>query len=309
MTLHAALAAAATLLALAFALSTLDRWAARRRPHELMWTISLFLFALGSLGLWAGAALGWSEWTFKAFYLFGAILNVPFLALGTVYLLADRRTGDRSTAVVSLLAAFASGIVVAAPVTGTIDARVLPQGSAVFGAGPRIMAATASGIAAVVIVIGAAWSAWRLWRGRPSRPSRPSPDTPVRPGRLAIANVLIAIGTIVLGSGGVLNSVADAMDAFAISLVLGIALIFSGFLLTNSPAPLEPVEPWHLPIELRDARPDDRSGHLSDDRSGQVSDDRAEDRPDDRAPRPEDRREDRHDLPRSEPRPGSPSLN
>jgi len=253
MTLHAALAAAATLLALAFALSTLERYVSRRRRHELMWTISLAMFALGSLGLWAGAALGWNEWTFKAFYLFGAILNVPFLALGTVYLLADRRTGDISTAVVSLLAAFASGIVVAAPVVGTIPRDVLPQGSAVFGAGPRVMAAAGSGIAAVVIVAGAMWSAIRLWRLRnaPGNPSAGDATTvAVRPGRLAIANLLIAAGTIVLGSGGVLNSVADAMDAFAISLVAGIALIFGGFLLTNTAVPLDPIEPWRLSNEM-----------------------------------------------------------
>ena len=103
--MHTVLAATATLLATAFAMSTLERYLGRRRRHELMWTISLFMFALGSLALWAGAAIGWTEWTFKAFYLFGAILNVPFLALGTVYLLAGQRRGDITAATVALLAA------------------------------------------------------------------------------------------------------------------------------------------------------------------------------------------------------------
>src|SRR3954447_9031110 len=152
--MHAALAASATLLASAFAFLTLERYLARHRRHELMWTISLAMFALGSLGLWLGAAIGWSEWTFKAFYLFGAILNVPFLALGTVYLLADRRTGDITAAAVSLLAAFAAGIVVAAPIVGAIDADLLPQGSAVFGVGPRVAAGVGSGVAALVIFGG-----------------------------------------------------------------------------------------------------------------------------------------------------------
>ena len=53
MSLHAALAAAATLVSLAFALSTLERWMARRRRHEGAWTVSLFLFAAGSAALWA----------------------------------------------------------------------------------------------------------------------------------------------------------------------------------------------------------------------------------------------------------------
>jgi len=271
MALHAALAAAATLLALAFMLSTLERWLARHKKHELMWTISLAMFALGSWALWAGATLGWGEWTYKAFYLFGAILNVPFLALGTVYLLCDERVADRWAAGVALLAAFASGIVIAAPIVGVIDPEVLPQGSAVFGPGPRIAAALGSGIASVVIVGGALWSAWGLlltwWRGRAgavggARGSASTSPARISPARLAVANVIIAIGTIVLGSGGTLNSVADAMDAFAISLVLGIALIFGGFLLT---APrrvalpvLPPAEPWY-PAPPADERVDGRA--------------------------------------------------
>jgi hypothetical protein len=233
--MHTALAAAATLLAAAFALSTLERYLARRRRHELMWTISLAMFALGSLALWTGAAIGWGEWSFKAFYLFGAILNVPYLALGTVYLLAGERRGDVTAAVVSLLAAFAAGIVVAAPIVGLIDADALPQGSDVFGPGPRIAAGVGSGLAALVIIGGAVWSAVRLLMGR--RRSAAAPAVAIPAGRLAAANLLIAVGTLVLSAGGLLNSVVDEMDAFAISLVVGIAVIFAGFLLTTVGSP------------------------------------------------------------------------
>jgi len=233
--MHTALAATATLLATAFAMLTLERYLARRRRHELMWTISLVMFALGSLGLWLGAAIGWSEWTFKAFYLFGAILNVPFLALGTVYLLADRRRGDITAATVSLLAAFAAGIVVAAPLLGVIDPDVLPQGSAVFGVGPRIAAGVGSGVAATVIFGGAIWSAVRLLMGRRRSAAAAAPTIPT--GRLAAGNVLIALGTLVLSAGGLLNSVVGEMNAFAISLVVGIAVIFAGFLVTMAGRP------------------------------------------------------------------------
>jgi hypothetical protein len=51
--------------------------------------------------------------------------------------------------------------------------------------------------------------------------------------RLAVANGLIAVGTLILGAGGILNSVVDEMDGFAISLVVGISVIFGGFLLTT----------------------------------------------------------------------------
>lgn len=252
MTLHTALGAAATLISLAFALSTLERWLVRRKPHELMWTISLAFFSLGSLAFWAGAGLGWGEWSFKAFYLFGAILNVPYLALGTVYLLGRRETGDRWLWIVSLLGAFCAGVVIEAPVVGLVEPALLPRGSEVFNAGPRIAAAVASGVASVVIIGGALWSAARLVRTGRRPAGLPAPV--LAPGRLALANVLIAAGTLVLGAGGTSNSVLDAMNAFAVSLVAGITLIFVGFLLTVTPAAARPVEPWRLPASLATRR-------------------------------------------------------
>src|SRR4051812_13524029 len=73
---HLALAAAATLLATAFGLCTLERGADRRKPHEAAWTAALFLFAAASASLWGGAAFGWNATWFRLFYLFGAIVNV-----------------------------------------------------------------------------------------------------------------------------------------------------------------------------------------------------------------------------------------
>ena len=254
--MHAALAATATLVALAFALSTLDRFAARRRRHEGAWTVSLLLFSAGAASLWAGGAVGWDEWTFRSFYLFGAILNVPFLALGTVYLLAGPRTGDRWGAAVALLGAFAAGLVVAGPLTGPIDPDVLPQGSDVLGVGPRLAAALASGVGATVIVVGAVLSAVRLARTgrRPGAASTPPAPGAPSPRRLALANVVIAAGTLVLSASGLLNSVVDEMDAFAVTLAVGITVIFVGFLLTGSagPAPAGP-PPWHPPDRVADA--------------------------------------------------------
>ena len=47
----------------------------------------------------------------------------------------------------------------------------------------------------------------------------------------------IAVGTVVLSASGLLNSVLDEMDAFAATLVVGIALLFTGFLVTTSAPP------------------------------------------------------------------------
>ena len=256
MSLHAALAAGATLISLAFALSTFERWLRGHRRHEAAWTVSLALFAAGSAALWVGASIGWDEWSFKAFYLFGAILNVPFLALGTVELLAGPIHGRRWTAIVSLLGAFCVGLIVSAPLIGSIDPTLLPQGKEVFGPGPRIAAAVGSGVAALVIIGGALWSAWRLLRLRSTVSSSANPSG-LTPGRLAAANLFIATGTLILSAGGVLNSVVNEMDGFALSLVAGITVIFVGFLLTNTDQrgatrTLREPQPWSAPSQ-RDA--------------------------------------------------------
>ena len=227
--LHTALGTAAALLGVAFALSTYERWVAYRRRHDLAWSGALAMFAIASGAMAAGAGGGWDEPTFRVFYLFGAIVNVPFLALGTVYLLGGRRTGDRWAVVVCLLAAFAAGVLVSSDLTAPIDPGELPRGSEVFGPLPRVLAAVASGVGALVVFAGAVWSAIRHRRGR-----------------MVAANALIALGTAITSASGILNSVVDEMTGFAITLVAGIALIFAGFMVAVSarpqPAPAAAIE-------------------------------------------------------------------
>ena len=92
--LNSALAGAATLIACAFTLSTFDRWLRRRQPHEFAWTIAMALFAIGSGALWWAESSGWNLMAFRVFFLAGAVLNVAWLALGTVYLLIGFRAGN-----------------------------------------------------------------------------------------------------------------------------------------------------------------------------------------------------------------------
>ena len=222
-TAQVASAAGATVLATAFAAAVIERWAARRRRHDLAWGVALVLFAGGAASLWVGAAAGWSGPSFRAFYVLGAVLNVPVLALGTIYLLGGTRRGDRWAAAIALASAFAAGVIVAAPLRAPIPPNELPRGADVFGPLPRVLATTASAGGAAVVFSGAAWSAWRLRR------SAAAAGTGAR--RRFAANLLIATGTLILSAGGLANSVFDEMTAFSVTLVAGIAPIFAGFLL------------------------------------------------------------------------------
>src|SRR5919206_59958 len=158
----AGLAFIATAIATLFANATAVRWSRSRAPHQGAWTVALALFALASAALATGVGTGWDAGTFRAFYLLGAIVNVPWLALGTVYLLAGPRAGR---------------------------------------------------------IAGAVWSAIRFARRR-SEPGA---------ARLMTSNVLIALGTLVLSSGGLLQGAVGKDEAFAITLAVGIVVIYAGF--------------------------------------------------------------------------------
>jgi hypothetical protein len=243
--LETAVAVAASLVAVAFALSTFERWLTARRRQELAWTGALAMFAAAAGALAAGAQAGWSSPTFRTFYLFGAIIDVPLLALGTVYLLAGKRTGDVAAWGVSLFAAFAAGVVVTAPFRAPLPTAELVQGSKVFGPLPRVLAATGSAGGALVIFVGAGWSGWRVVRTG-------------APRRVLWSNAAIAAGTLILSGSGTLNSVFGAMTAFAVTLLIGIAVIFAGFLMATAGPGRTPAipaaDPWKPPTS-RPARP------------------------------------------------------
>jgi hypothetical protein len=207
-----AVAAAAAVIAFAFALATFERWLARRRPQELAWSAALVLFTLGALALWLGASLGWEPWSFRLFYLFGAIANVPVLALGSVYLVS-RRAGNVTAAALAVALGFAGGIMAITPV-GHIAPDALPQGSDVLEALPRVLAAVCSAGGALTVFGIALWSIVRRQR--------------------VLGNALIALGTATLSASGLLNSVLGEMDAFAVTLTTGVAILFAGFLAASA---------------------------------------------------------------------------
>lgn len=223
-----ALAVGAALIALAFAGSVYERWLVKRRPQDLAWSVSLLLFVLGAASLAWGSALGWTALSFRCFYIFGAILNVPFLACGQVFLLAKRRTADLVFRSVCLLGAFTAGITLASPLKAAVPADRLPQGSEVFGVAPRVFAAVGSGVGALVVFVGTVVGAVRL--ARSARRGAVNPRTRRRLAGL----VLLSVGTIVLSMSGSLNSRLGEMQAFSVTLTVGVAILFAGFLLSSA---------------------------------------------------------------------------
>ncbi len=219
----AGLAFLATAVATLFAQSTAVRWSQTRKPHHGAWTAALALFALASAALATGVSTGWDDGTFRVFFLFGAIVNVPWLALGTVYLLAGARPGRLARNGLVVFSAFAAGVMFSTPLHGEITGLAIPVGKDHLDAFPRALAGIGSGVGALVLLGGALWSAVRYARRR-SEPGA---------ARLCASNVLIAAGTLVLSSGGLLQGAVGKDEAFTLSLAIGIVVIYAGFLVAS----------------------------------------------------------------------------
>lgn len=233
-TLNTALAAASALIAVAFGLSTWDRWLRRHRPHELAWTIAMALFAMASFSLWWGEARGWSEMSFRVFFLLGAVVNVPWLALGTVFLLAGPRAGRVTTRILLVFSGFSAGVILIAPMNSIISPNELPKGSDVFDPLPRVLAAVGSAIPATIIFVGALWSAYRVLRGANPALTATATRNVSSPRMLALGNIFIALGAATLSASGTFSGRLGADTAFAITLLVGISILFIGFLVASN---------------------------------------------------------------------------
>jgi hypothetical protein len=162
------------------------------------------------------------------------VLNVPWLALGTVYLLFGHRVGHITKLWLIGLSGAAVGVVLIAPTKSRdLGQLAMPQGSELFGVAPRVFAAVGSGVAALVIIGGAVWSIIRVVRGRiPAVGEAQRHITNSR--RHAASNSLIAIGTLVLSGSGTLAGRMGEDRAFAITLLVGVVVLFGGFLIASS---------------------------------------------------------------------------
>jgi hypothetical protein len=222
----------AAVVAIAFAVLLSRQYLRRRRPYQAAWILALLMYAIASLALFLGVLNGWSTAEYRLYWLFGAILNVPWLAMGEGYLLIRDRT---VTTVLLILLVFATAFAVARVRTGVIDpaalSKDLPLGKDAFATDPlpyRLSQLYAYP-AYVLLLLGTAWSAWKM-RGQRA----------VRDRMLGTA--LIAAGATIVAIGSGIGAGLNIVPVFSVGLLLGIAVMFWGFVLASRP-PREAPEP------------------------------------------------------------------
>ena len=184
------------------------------RPALVMWAIGFAMFALAALAGALARSGTEPETMYRVFYLFGGILNVTWLGLGTMFLLAPR-TGRASLVAVLLFSLVAAYATFTTPVNLQValdSGRGYPDGSL-----PRILAGIGSGLGSVVLIGGALWSGWIFLRRRHN-------------GKRALANAIIAVGVLIVAAGGTVTF-TGANGVLETTNLVGLVVMFAGFLL------------------------------------------------------------------------------
>jgi len=223
---------AAALVAAVFAGLLVKRNIPKRRPHETAWAIALLLFAGGSFAMFLGVLSGWTSADYRAYWLLGAVLNVPFLALGELYLLV-RTAWVRSAALLLLIfgTSFAFNRVRTALVAVSALSVRLPLGRDVWANDKFVLhlAQIYAYPTYTFLIAGTLWSAWKM-RSQPNLRDR------------FVGTLQIAIGATVVAAGSAFAA-TGFLPGFSITLAVGIYVMFRGFLRASRPVPVRTGEP------------------------------------------------------------------
>ncbi len=192
----------------------------RPKPDKLIWSVAFALFGYAVLSEIIGATLGWSGFLARSYFVSGAILVVGYLALGELFLIARRPVAWGGLVILGILSVLSIVAVAQAPVTGDLGAE---GWRALDRSGPLLfLAIFVNTVGTLILVGGALWSAYRFRRLGTMR-------------NRMLGCIAIAIGTLTTASGGVLTRLGNE-DFLYISMAIGIAVIYWGYLLARAPA-------------------------------------------------------------------------
>ena len=221
-----------TLVTFIFVVAVFNRYRFKKGNHLLFWGIGLIFYGLGTLTevilsfTFSGLAL-------KIWYLTGAMLTAAWLGQGTIFLLIRRRGAAGALAGVLALASLAAlFLVLAAPLTGAAASYSISQPvSAQYkdiltrGAPVIILTILLNVYGTLGLIGGALYSAYLFWRKK------------VLINRV-LGNILIAAGALMPAMAGSLIK-AGLADWLYVSELLGVIIMYAGFVLAVSPLPVD----------------------------------------------------------------------
>ncbi len=204
--MDALLAFAAALLSLRLSAELVRRFRRQHAPQLLAWSAALAAYALAAGALAWGAAAGWNEASFRAYYLGGALLTAPLLGAGSLLLVGRLRV----VPLVLVYTGLAVGIAVAVPLQSKPSGTAVPEAQDVLDFWPaRLVAILGNSLGTLVVVV----VALATLRRRP----------------LGNGLILAGIGVAALGSG----FAGLGVGALAPAVALAALLLYAGFVVPN----------------------------------------------------------------------------
>lgn len=204
---EALLAFAAALVALRLSADLVRRYRRRRAPELAAWSGALGSYALAAGALSWGAAAGWNEAAFRAYYLGGALLTAALLGVGSLLLV-----GRRWAAPLGLLyTGLAVGIALAVPLEGPLSGTVLPEAQDVLDVWPARVVAIAANSLGTLAVVAIAVATIR---------------------RRPLGNALLLAGVVVAAVGSGLAGLG--VGALAPAIALAAVLLYAGMVMPRA---------------------------------------------------------------------------
>ena len=206
----------AAVIAAAFTLAT---WRVARPQDTALriWSVAIAQFAVACGALAWGIAFGWTPLVYRVFYLFGAVLNVAWLALGTVWLSAPARVATVVNVLFIVAATGASGVVMGAelaPGATRVLARTdVPPPGDVMTTLPRAFSRIFSIVGSVVVLAGLLLALVRR--------------------RRAVGLALLALGVLIAAVASALIR-GGRVELFSLGLTVAIGVMYVGFLRTRT---------------------------------------------------------------------------
>lgn len=203
----------------AFAAVVARQYLSRRKPYQAIWAVALAMFAAAAFFETAGQAVGWSDPTYKGYYLFGGLLNVGWLGLGSLLLLTSPRAGRIATVVMVLISIVALVAVLVSHTDYNLLKAQVPARGAIDV--PTILPLVTNLGGSLLLIGGAAWSAWRAARAG-------------APRNRVIGLAVLAAGAFIVAGGHSYAQTKGVYAAQPLSEALGIVAMFVGYLVIES---------------------------------------------------------------------------
>jgi len=204
----------AAVVGAAFAVVVGRQYLSRRKPYQAVWALALAMFGVAAAFEAAGQLAGWSDATYKGYYLFGGMLNVGWLGIGSLLLLVPARVGRVAVIVMALISLISVVAVLVSHTNPILLKAQVPARGAIDT--PAVLPLVTNLGGSLLLIGGAAWSAWQSFRAG-------------APRNRVLGLAVLAAGAFIVAGG---HSYAQTKGVYVlqpVSEAVGIVAMFAGY--------------------------------------------------------------------------------